>query len=164
MIPYKKILKFSKLFLLLSGFLCNCEPHPEDDHPRGGSGSEEAVAKSSSAVLMSGTLAVSSALRLKEDDEDFTDCPVQTDSAPIDGLCFTPLEITGIAHFVNAIDGSLSATYEDQARIVKAGETGEESEGQVVEGSAYSLKNPETFSGINELWSVYENKPKTSHP
>jgi hypothetical protein len=142
--------------------IINCEPYPEDEGQHDRSRSEEAVADSSSAVLMSGTLAVSPQLRLTTNEDDYTDCPQNDNAPPFDGLCFTPLEFSGIAHFVEAIDGSLTATIDDQARIVKAGKFDEDAEGKIIEGSEYSLKNPETFTGYNELWSVYANKPDYS--
>jgi hypothetical protein len=93
-------------------------------------------------------------------EEEVQTCDKNIDAKHYEGVCLTPIDVAGRAHFVDAADHSLDADYEDSARIVKAGaEDTEEVDGEIFGGADFSLLDSSTFNGTNELFSAYERKP-----
>lgn len=157
-------------FLVLATFTgvgCNTDKEEDEEDKNRGvssrSSSEDESVASGKIILTSSSLAVSALDLTQENNAEVSQCQKQISTDRIEGVCITPTDILGRAHFIDAADGSLSATIDDAARIVKAGASGSgETEGQIILGNDFSLLDKDTINGTNELFSAYKRKPTYS--
>lgn len=148
-----------QILTLICGLALACS-EKDDDKDKGGRGGNDGGGEfgggKATVRLKSTTLQQASLLAGEEAET----CSAQIDVEHIDGVCLTPTEVSGSAHFIDASDGSLTGTHEDSARIVKAGATSStDSQGKIIDTSEFSLNDNDTFNGTNELFSAYERKP-----